>query len=324
MSIEQPGYMARYEHHILSGGDLAETGKSLLDVARDAGADFDVSYADASYINPNSGAMVTPLVEKGRYRGNPQNVFVVRKDNGATVGLHGHKYPRTDGYKPVLRTAETLFPRSASSLTLFGKGEKVVFGQNIGRTVDLGGGDILRPMLYWTSSLNGQWATAVYSVMDRLFCQNQLIGATPIISVRHTINHDQMLDMRSQILGEQIQRAEVFAEMARVLKDQEYTDFQFRSLTHQLVPDPEEAEPVVHKVNNILRKRGAMALAWRDEIEEWGRNRWAAYNAVQGAEQHRILARGTGGRMNPDRSLERTINGGALLASRAMELLIAA
>jgi len=133
-----------------------------------------------------------------------------------------------------------------------------------------------------------------------------------------------MLDMRSQILGEQIQRAEVFAEMARVLKDQEYTDFQFRSLTHQLVPDPEEAEPVVHKVNNILRKRGAMTLAWRDEIEEWGRNRWAAYNAVQGAEQHRILARGTGGRMNADRSLERTINGGALLAGRAMELLIAA
>jgi hypothetical protein len=242
MSIEQPGYMARYEHHILSGGDLAETGMSLLDVARDAGADFDVSYADASYINPNSGAMVTPLVEKGRYRGNSQNVFVVRKDNGATVGLHGHKYPRTDGYKPVLRTAETLFPLSASSLTLFGKGEKVVFGQNIGKTVDLGGGDILRPMLYWTSSLNGQWATAVYSVMDRLFCQNQLIGATPIISVKHTINHDQMLDMRAEILHEQIQRAEVFAEMALVLKDQEYTDFQFRSLTHQLVPDPEEAE----------------------------------------------------------------------------------
>ena len=324
MSIERPGYMARYEHHILSGGDLAETGKSLLDVARDAGADFDVSYADASYVNPDSGTLVTPRVEKGRYQGNPQNVFVVRRDNGCTVGLHSHRYPRTDGYKPVLRVAETLFPRSASTLTLFGQGEKVVFGQNIGNAVDLGGGDILHPMLYWTSSLNGQWATAVYSVMNRLFCQNQLIGATPIISVRHTINHDQMLDMRAEILHEQIKRAEVFAEMARVLKDQQYTDMQFRALTYNLVPDPEEADPVTHKVNNILRKRGAMTLAWREEVDNWGRNRWAAYNAVQGAEQHRILARAAGGRLNPNRSLERTLNGGALLASRAMELLLAA
>ena len=43
-----------------------------------------------------------------------------------------------------------------------------------------------------------------------------------------------------------------------------------------------------------------------------------------GAEQHRILARAAGGRLNPDRALERTLNGGALLASRAMELLLAA
>ena len=323
MSIEQPGYMARHEHHILSG-DLAETGKSLLDVARDAGADFNVFYPDALYINPVTCTVVTPRVETGKHAGNPQNVFVVRSDNGATIGLHGHGYPRTDGYKPVLRVAEALFPKCASSLTLFGQGEKVVFGQNIGDPVDLGGGDILHPMLYWTSSLNGQWTTAVYNVMNRLFCQNQLIGMTPIISVRHTSNHDILLDMRVEILGEQVKRAEVFAEMARVLKDQQYTDMQFRALTFNLVPDPEEADPVTHKVNNILRKRGAMTLAWREEVDNWGRNRWAAYNAVQGAEQHRILARAAGGRLNPDRALERTLNGGALLASRAMELLLAA
>ena len=323
MSIEQPGYMARHEHHILSG-DLAETGKSLLDVARDAGADFNVFYPDALYINPVTRTVVTPRVETGKHAGNPQNVFVVRSDNGATIGLHGHGYPRTDGYKPVLRVAEALFPKCASSLTLFGQGEKVVFGQNIGNPVDLGGGDILHPMLYWTSSLNGQWTTAVYNVMNRLFCQNQLIGMTPIISVRHTSNHDILLDMRAEILGEQVKRAEVFAEMARVLKDQQYTDLQFRALTFNLVPDPEEADPVTHKVNNILRKRGAMTLAWREEVDNWGRNRWAAYNAVQGAEQHRILARAAGGRLNPDRALERTLNGGALLASRAMELLLAA
>ena len=324
MSIEQPGYMARHEHHILSGGDLAGTGKSLLDVARDAGADFDVSYPEASYINPGTGAGVIPRVEKGKYRGQPQNVFVVRKDNGATVGLHSHKYPRTDGYKPVLRTAETLFPKCASTLTLFGKGEKVVFGQNIGKTVDLGGGDVLKPMLYWTSSLNGQWTTAVYNVMNRLFCQNQLIGMTPIISVRHTVNHDHLLDMRSQILGEQVKRAEVFAEMAHILKDQAYTDAQFRELAYNLVPDPEGDEPSSTALNNCARKRGAMSNAWRNERDEWGRNRWAAYNAVQGAEQHRILARGTGGRMDPNRSLQRTLDGKAQLADRAWELLLAA
>ena len=317
MSIDQPGYMARHEHHILSG-DLAETGKSLLDVAQRAGADFNVFYPDALYINPHTREVVTPRVETGKHTGTPQNVFVVRSDNGATIGLHGHGYPRTDGYKPVLRIAEALFPKCASSLTLFGRGEKVVFGQNIGNTVDLGDGDVLKPMLYWTSSLNGQWTTAVYNVMNRLFCQNQLIGMKPIISVRHTSNHDILLDMRAEILREQIARAELFARMARVLKDQEFTDIQFRELVHNLVPDP-----ATSKVNHILRKRGAMANAWMTERAEFGRNRWTAYNAIQGAEQHRILARGRGGRMDPNRSLERTLNGKANLAEQAMDLLIA-
>ena len=321
MSIEQPGYMDPHAHHILSGGDLATTGRSLLDVARDTGADFDVAYPEASYIQPVSGLLVTPQVETGKHIGTAQNVFVVRKDNGATIGLHGHKYPRTDGYKPILRTAEALFPNCASGMTLFGRGEKLVFSQDIGETVDLGGGDVLKPMLYWTSSLNGTWRTAVYDVMSRLFCQNQLIGQTPIIAVKHTARHDVLLDMRAGILREQIERAQVFAEMARVMKDQDYTDLQFRQLVDVLVPEPEEDEPHAIKLNRIARERGALMNAWRNERNEWGRNRWSAYNAVQGAEQHRILARDRRGRINEDRALERAIDGKANLAAEALILL---
>lgn len=321
MSIEQPGYMDPHAHHILSGGDLAATGRSLLDVAREQGADFDVSYPDASYIEPDSGLLVTPRVETGRNTGAAQNVFIVRRDDGTHLGLHGHRYPRTDGYKPILRTAEALFPNSASSMTLFGRGEKLVFGQNIGKPVDLGGGDVLNPMLYWTSSLNGQWKTAVYDVMNRLFCQNQLIGQTPIIAVKHTTRHDQVLDMRAEILREQIERATVFAEMARVMKDQWYTDLQFHQLVHELVPEPEEEDVHIIKANRIARERGAMMTAWRNERDEWGFNRWSAYNAVQGAEQHRILARDRRGRIREERALERAIDGKADLAARAFDLL---
>jgi len=321
MSIEQPGYMDPHEHHILSGGDLATTGRSLLDVARERGADFDVSYPEASYIQPDSGLLVTPQVERGRNQGSAQNVFIVRRDNGATIGLHGHRYPRTDGYKPILRTAEALFPNSASSMTVFGRGEKLVFGQNIGEPVDLGGGDVLNPMLYWTSSLNGQWKTAVYDVMNRLFCQNQLIAKQPIIAVKHTTRHDQLLDMRAEIHREQIERATVFAEMARMMKDQVYTDLMFHQLVHELVPDPEEDDPHTIKVDRIARERGALRAAWREERDEWGRNRWSAYNAVQGAEQHRILARDRRGRIREERALERAIDGKANLAARALDIL---
>jgi hypothetical protein len=323
MSIEQPGHMDPYAHHILTG-ERTETGTSLLTLAEEKGADFDVSYLEASYLNPSSGCLTTPKVMKGKYEGDPLNVFVVRSDNGATIGLHSHQYPRTDGYKPVLRTAESLFPNTADSITLFGQGEKVVFSQNIGKSVDLGNGDVLKPMLYWTSSLNGKWATAVFNVMERLFCQNQLVSATPIIKVKHTTNHDHLLTLRAQILSEQVRRAEVFVDMARALKDQEFTNFQFLGLTHDLVPDPEEPDPATNKVNNCVRKRSAMNTAWRKERDEWGFNRWAAYNAIQGAEQHRILARVRNGRYDHSRSLERAMDGKAILADRALSLLLSA
>ena len=324
--IEQPGYMPRREHHFLQSGNVGEidSGQSLLDLAAERGADFGVSYLDASYLSPATGCLVVPKVESGGHKGEPQNSFVVREDTNKPLGLHSYRYPRTDGYMPVFRTAEQLFPGTADSLTLFGEGEKVVFGQNIGDAVDLGGGDILKPMLYWTSSLNGQWATAVFNVMDRLFCQNQLVGATPIIKVRHTINHDQLLDMRSRILSEQVKRAETFARMALTLKDRQYTDDEFHSLTHELVPDPEEVEPSRTKMNNCLRKRGAMTNRWRNERDEWGPTRWAAYNAVQGAEQHRINARTRGHRYDPTRALQRAMEGKAVLAEEALKLLIAA
>ena len=63
--IEQPGYMPRSEHHFLQSGNVGEidSGQSLLDLAAERGADFGVSYLDASYLSPATGCLVVPKVE---------------------------------------------------------------------------------------------------------------------------------------------------------------------------------------------------------------------------------------------------------------------
>ena len=77
-------------------------------------------------------------------------------------------------------------------------------------------------------------------------------------------------------------------------------------------------------MDNIITKRAACSAAWRKEKEEWGDgNRWLAYNAVQGAEQHNINGRVRGGYYSRDRALEKAIDNHTPLATRAMTLLAA-
>ena len=293
-------------------------------VMGEAGALFDVAYPPSGYVSEFAifpGQMTTPAVKDGVNKGKPLHKYVIRTDTNEVLGLHSHKYAESAGYGFIADMAEELFPEKTTSCTVFGVGEKIAVTQELVASVDLGLGDWIQPQICWITSYNGVWATAVYDLTDRLFCQNQLIGNIPLVKVKHTKNHDSLLELRVRILEGSIARAEALVNMARVLKDQTFTDEQFVGLVTELLPYDGE-KMTERQVNNVLTRQQYCRGAWRKEKAEFGAgNRWLAFNAIQGAEQHRINGRTRGGGYRQDKALEKAIDNKTPLADRALGLL---
>ena len=295
----------------------ATTAHAVMD---EAGALFDVVFPASGY-EDFAGGIHIPTVKGGVRSGRPLHKYVLRTDTMDVLGLHSDRYAETDGYRFIADMAEELFPEKTTSCTVFGVGEKIAVTQELISPIDLGEGDVIQPQICWITSYNGVWPTSVYDLTSRLFCQNQLVGR-PLIKVKHTRNHDSLLEMRVRILEGSIARAEALASMARVLKDQEYTDEQFRGLVLQVMPSTEDMTDRQH--NNLSTKRQYCHTAWSRERQEFGAgNRWMAYNAIQGAEQHRINGRAKGGLYDPMKAMEKAIDSKTPLAEQAIALLTA-
>jgi len=308
--------------------------RNALEVMENAGALFQVTYPSAQWDGGTA-----PLVEKGVNEGSALYKWAVRVDDQTPLGLHSGTYAETDSYRYVGEMAERLFPNSTESCTLFGKGERMALAQNIGDPIDLGDGDIIKPQVMWVSSFNGQWSTSVYHLTYRWFCMNQLAGNRPIFSVKHTKNHNFTFEQRSGILEEAMEHAQTLASMARIMKDAEYTDEQFHKLVKEIVPLPKafNDEGDIHAIaeRRMKQSRDAMQLTWRTECTEYGHvmvdvdertekfdgNKWLAYNAVQGAEQHNINARFNTSDIGKQRSMTKMINGVTPYAAKALKVL---
>ena len=214
-------YDSHEGHHMLTSKRSERS--SAKKIMGEAGGLFNVDFLPAAF--NSGGCLITPRDEDGRAR----HRFVVRTDTKDILGLHGAGYAATSGYHYLAEMADTLFPESTTSCTVFGAGEKIAITQDLIAPVDIGDGDVIQPQVCWISSLNGRWSTSVYDLTSRLFCQNQLVGQ-PLVKVKHTKNHDALLDMRVRILEGAAARARNAASMARVLKDQVFTDIQFHEL----------------------------------------------------------------------------------------------
>ena len=313
---------------------LTKSGETTTahEMLANAGADFHVIYPPAQWHDTREDHHTYPIpTDEGPDGGVPLFKWVVREDTGDVLGLHSGNYPTLPSYRYLADVAEEMFPNSTTSCTVFGKGERIALSQRLQDPVDLGGGDMIQSSLLWISSFNAQWATAVHDNIRRLFCMNQLVGSVPLFKVRHTKNHDKSLEMRSRIVIDHMQRAETFANMARVLKEQEYTNEQFRLLVKHLVPDPTPWKDAQTGLNlpledrqwtHILDKRKAFKERWVIECDRFGTsgvggNRWLAYNAIQGAEQH-DLGRG---KPSTERSFLRAIERKTTLSDKALATL---
>ena len=315
------------EHAIV--GNRNTDGRNALDVMEEAGALFTVQYPPARFWQEGELGWVDeypmPLHQEGKHKDRPLCKWVVRKDTGDVLGWHGGTYPEAESYRYLGELAERMFPESTTGCRLIGNGERIMLTQDIGDTVDLGGGDSIMPQVLWITSMNATWSTSVLDSMYRWFCSNQIIMGDALFRCRHTENHDFTLNQRAWVLEESMRRAQNFAAMARVMKDQDYTDEQFRELTKQLVPDPmplpgeTEVKPI--RWTLCYKKRDHMTAKWNTEIEEWSPNRWTAYNAIQGAEQHHILTGYKDTDVAKEKALVKAVNGRTPLTDKALSIL---
>ena len=286
MTIETVIY---HEGHDWLTKEVAEHGRNVLDVASEVNADFPVEYVASQYTCPMTGELKTPEYLKGNKRGDALNLYVLRTDGVPSVnlGLHSGRYPQRNGYKHVFETMETMFPSSCTDITVFGKGERIAITQQIGDPIEVMEGDDILPVIITSSSLNGQAKTTINAVGERVRCLNMLDLSKGLIQVKSTKNHDDLLTLRSALLEASKVNSDSLVTFARQLSSSTLSDTAFYRMLNTLLPEAEEDAATKTK-NAIEAKRHAILNAWSQETNgDWG-NGWLAYNAFQGAEQHRI------------------------------------
>ena len=286
MTIEMINY---HEGHDWLTKEVDEHGRNVLDVASEVHADFPVEYVASQYTCPMTGELKTPEYLKGNKRGDALNLYVLRTDGVPSVnlGLHSGRYPQRDGYKHVFETMETMFPSSCTDITVFGQGERIAITQQIGDPIEVMEGDDILPVIITSSSLNGQAKTTINAVGERTRCLNMLDLSKGLIQVKSTKNHDDLLTLRSALLEASKVNSDSLVTFARQLSSSTLSDTAFYRMLNAVLPEAEEDAATKTK-NAVDAKRAAILNAWSQETNgDWG-NGWLAYNAFQGAEQHRI------------------------------------
>jgi hypothetical protein len=286
MTIEMINY---HEGHDWLTKEVDEHGRNVLDVASEVHADFPVEYVASQYTCPMTGELKTPEYLKGNKRGDALNLYVLRTDGVPSVnlGLHSGRYPQRDGYKHVFETMETMFPSSCTDITVFGQGERIAITQQIGDPIEVMEGDDILPVIITSSSLNGQAKTTINAVGERVSCLNMLDLSKGLIQVKSTKNHDDLLTLRSALLEASKVNSDSLVTFARQLSSSTLSDTAFYRMLNAVLPEAEEDAATKTK-NAVDAKRAAILNAWSQETNgDWG-NGWLAYNAFQGAEQHRI------------------------------------
>ena len=286
MKIETISY---HQGHDWLTKEVDEHGRNVLDVASEVNADFPVEYVASQYTCPITGELQTPEYPKGNKRGDALNLYVLRTDGVPSVnlGLHSGRYPQRDGYKHVFETMETMFPASCTDITVFGRGERIAITQQIGDPIEVMDGDDILPVIITSSSLNGQAKTTINAVGHRVSCLNMLDLSKGLIQVKSTKNHDDLLTLRSALLEASKVNSDSLVTFARQLSSSSLSDTAFYRMLNAVLPEAEEDAATKTK-NAVDAKRAAILNAWSQETNgDWG-NGWLAYNAFQGAEQHRI------------------------------------
>ena len=312
------------------GGAVApiNTSKRVQDVAGLADADFGITYYDSGYFNEATMDFEVPTYDRGDFKGQAKDQYIERTDTQQMLGNHSGKYPDREGYNHVFNTLEELFPESCESVTVYGHGERLVVEQVLDDPIDLGGGDTIQPFIYTRMSLNGTWKTEVIPIQRRISCENMLGHKGSIVGVKATRNHDNILTMRSDVLEQSMYQARELALFAEELSMYDADRAMFQRMLDEIIPLPEE-DASSRLQTSIARKRGSVVNAWNEEMSRFGTQKWGmptgslwlAFNAFQGAEQHRINQGYKSTEESSQKALAKSLDGKTPIADAAEQYL---
>ncbi len=270
-----------------------ETSTNVVDAALDAGALFKVKTEPLSL---SDGTI--PLIKSGKYKDQPRRNILSREHGGVDgedVFLNVvHPSHPDSGYKQLCETAEALFPGTCTGFKCLDEGRRIIFTQQIGEEVDLGGGDFIAPNLMWGASLDSSWPSLGMHYLYRLWCMNQERLADVMFKVKRTTRHDQILLERSTILADSMGVLQHFIKHATFLRQIKVSNSEFERMLANVVPKPEErfndeGDPIpnTRAINAWEKKRSAIRYYYKEEQDGPAPGTaWAVWNAVQSAESH--------------------------------------
>tara|TARA_R100000458_G_C8227045_1_gene209805 strand:- start:427 stop:1023 length:597 start_codon:yes stop_codon:yes gene_type:complete len=149
-------------------------------------------------------------------------------------------------------------------------------------------GDEMARYVYSVASLDGTKRSYSVPMALRISCQNQLGLALAIFSAKASKHHDSRLWLQAEVFTQGDKQMADVMGLATTLTGQSLTDAEFSRMVNRIMPRPLESESTKAK-NKWEKSRDAIEANWRKEVNHYGdRNAWVAYNAVQGAEQHKI------------------------------------
>ena len=272
-----------------------ETSANVVDAALDAGALFKVKTEPLSL---SDGSI--PLIKSGKYEGQPRRNILSREHGGVDgedVFLNVvHPSHPTSNYKQLCETAEALFPGTCTGFKCLDEGRRIIFTQQIGEEVDLGGGDFIAPNLMWAASLDSSFPSLGMHYLYRLWCMNQERIADVMFKVKRTTRHDQILLERSTILADSMGVLQDFIKHATFLRHIKVSNSEFERMLANVVPKPEERFndegdliPNTRAINAWEKKRSAIRYYYKEEQDGPAPGTaWAVWNAVQSAESHEL------------------------------------
>lgn len=256
---------------------------NVIDAALDADALFTPKTAPLAL--PDG---TVPVVESGKHAGEDAFTTIYRETaDGEQILLNAAVRPgyHAASYAQLFHTADAMFPGSCDGFELVDQGKRVVFSQQLGEPVDLGGGDIVTSCLMYTGSLDSTWASAIYGFAYRTFCTNQIPTGIVQVSQKRTTNHDALLFRKAAVLAGAAGVFGEFVTSAVMLRGVSLTTRQYRDLRDTILPDVEE--DAHGKTKAFAENRtAAIDYFWQEEVEKVGSNGWALFNAFQSYEFH--------------------------------------
>jgi len=211
----------------------------------------------------------------------------VELNSGVRRGYHA------ESYHHLLEIAEAMFPNSTTGMQVYDEGAMLVFTQQVAEPYTFGDGDLMVSNIMYTASLNSTLPSAATGFSFRPFCTNQLGLGQLQFSQKRTKNHDRLMFDKAKVMAEAAGQFDALISNAKVLKGLRMDKFLLRRTLDEVAPLLDEEANAKARSHAEKRREGILYF-YAEEVEKFGENAWALYQAVQSYEFHTVAGSGKG------------------------------